>query len=416
MIGRGSGHTARIRRGRQNGAAIESRWSSSSNGLTFSSLRQGHTLSRAAETINPRSSAAYRNMRNVDYDSDSEDGDSSSHGTDGNNNDDDDDDDGKDNDNHLQLNDQAQNTDAASSIVTPINTTQRSDADNDRPPTPWGDNCTAKKNIHIALNDPTDDIHLHIGTFTPDDFSEINFKSIWEIYAPRYKMSRFRENFKAVLRHFHNKTGHFKSDISSKTEPWTSRTKRSVGWQLLHDLLMVDKSKSELSDMTPQEIWASNDKFKCYPFEDFRKYLKDMLKITEKERAGVRNDLESFAKDCHNFPENEVTDRGEPFWYRSPAKKALAEDVKSGLAYTLKPQVLRETNEEYKKFTLKTFRQHVHQEKEKQRAAPFWRMKRNIAARYQIEKEQKDMRCQWMENRINQVVNDTSDILRDVHI
>jgi hypothetical protein len=219
MIGRGSGHTARIRRGRQNGAAIESRWSSSSNGLTFSSLRQGHTLSRAAETINPRSSAAYRNMRNVDYDSDSEDGDSSSHGTDGNNNDDDDDDDGKDNGNHLQLNGQAQNTDAASPIVTPINTTQRSDADNDRPPTPWGDNCTAKKNIHIALNDPTDDIHLHIGTFTPDDFSEINFKSIWEIYAPRYKMSRFRENFKAVLRHFHNKTGHFKSDISSKTEP-----------------------------------------------------------------------------------------------------------------------------------------------------------------------------------------------------
>ena len=117
-----------------------------------------------------------------------------------------------------------------------------------------------------------------------------------------------------------------------------------------------------------------------------------------------------------------TTKTGQIFFYSvkflkwSPNNQLSSTLLLSGVGISLKPQVLRETNEEYKKFTLKTFRQHVHQEKEKQRAAPFWRMKRNIAARYQIEKEQKDMRCQWMENRINQVVNDTSDILRDVHI
>jgi len=88
-----------------------------------------------------------------------------------------------------------------------------------------------------------------------------------------------------------------------------------VGWNLLHDLLMKDDTKSELSTMTEQEIWESDNKFKCYPFEDFRKYLKEMIKSTDIARAGIGEELEAFDQDCRNFPENELTDRGEPFWY-----------------------------------------------------------------------------------------------------
>ena len=51
--------------------------------------------------------------------------------------------------------------------------------------------------------------------------------------------------------------------------------------------------------------------------------------------------------------------------------------------------------EEYQQFKLKTFRKHIHQEKERQRAAPYWRHKRNIAARQQIEDERAEMRRQW---------------------
>jgi len=94
----------------------------------------------------------------------------------------------------------------------------------------------------------------------------------------------------------------------------------------------------------------------------------------------------------------------------------LAGDVKSSRANNLKPEALRKTSEEYQKFTEKTFRGHIYAEKEKQRAAPFWRMRRNIAARFQIEREQEEMRCQWMAGRSNQVINDTADALKDVQI
>ena len=95
-----------------------------------------------------------------------------------------------------------------------------------------------------------------------------------------------------------------------------------------------------------------------------------------------------------------MTDRDEPFWYNHPAKALLKEDVESGLAYDLKPVALRETREEYQQFKLKTFRKHIYQEKGRQRAAPYWRLKRNIAARQMIEKEREEMKRQWTIERM----------------
>ena len=42
----------------------------------------------------------------------------------------------------------------------------------------------------------------------------------------------------------------------------------------------------------------------------------------------------------------------------------------------------------YQSFHNNTFEKHIHQEKEKQHTAPFWRLKRNIDAHIQISKEQ----------------------------
>ena len=50
-----------------------------------------------------------------------------------------------------------------------------------------------------------------------------------------------------------------------------------------------------------------------YPLLDFRKYWKDMLKLTDIEMAGIKDHLESFDKDYRNFLENKPTDRGESF-------------------------------------------------------------------------------------------------------
>ena len=119
-------------------------------------------------------------------------------------------------------------------------------------------------------------------------------------------------------------------------------------------------------------------------------------------RVELNEEEDRFRKYCERFPAKEVTVRGEPFWNKHPAKKLLADDVESGLAYELRPELLRLTRKEYQEFKLHTFRKHVHQEKEKQRAAPYWRHKRNIQAMIQMVKDHEVHRQEWM-NRQTQV-------------
>ena len=267
-----------------------------------------------------------------------------------------------------------------------------------RPPSPWG-NSTTKKKVIEELKDAASDIHLHIGTYTSSDWSEVNFTSISRIYAPRYQSKLFRENLKRLLKHKLAGTGPFEEEAKT-IKPWTSKSGRSKGWNLLYGLYMDPVTCVEVKKMSLDELWNSDPNFKCYPKQDFRKYNKAMVKVTDIARIEVERKQQAFEQDCRNFPHNEKNNRGEPFWYNHPAKSLLAKDVESGLAYNIKPKVLRETKPEYKQFSLKTFRKHIHQEKEKQRAAPFWRHKRNTAAQEKIAKEREEMKQQWKVDQV----------------
>lgn len=308
-------------------------------------------------------------------------------------NDSDSDDDPDDDDDDL-LDDESNNNNNPTIDVNAMPTQE----DDNSPPTPWG-NSTAKQTIIHALKDPLCDIHLQIGVYTNDDWDQVNFKGIHSSYAPKYKLSNFRANLKRILHRKLVGTGPFKVEQET-TEPWTSRTERSKAWHLLYGLRMSDETNDELNSMTAEEIWESNELFKQYPLQDFKKYNNDMIKSTTKQRKVIEQDEEDFKQHCTNKPHNEMTDRDEPFWYNHPAKALLKEDVESGLAYDLKPVALRETREEYQQFKLKTFRKHIYQEKERQRAAPYWRLKRNIAARQMIEKEREEMKRQWTIERM----------------
>ncbi|KAL7525946.1 hypothetical protein ACHAXR_002456 [Thalassiosira sp. AJA248-18] len=278
-------------------------------------------------------------------------------------------------------------------------TASTEDVDN-RPPSPWA-NSSAKNKIIDELQDSTSDIHLHIGEYALEDFSQVNFKQIHADYAKQYKISGFRENLKRVLRHMINSTGPFKKE-EDRVEPWTSRSKRSKGWQLLFSLRMDQSTNNKLNAMAIEEIWASDNIFKCYPLDDFKNYDRDMKMTTDKLKKGIEKGEKDFEQDCVNFPHNQQNDRGEPFWYNHPAKTLLVHDVESGLSHDMTPAALRETREEYKQFALNTFRKHIYQEQERQRAAPFWRHKRNIAAREKITKERVEMRQQWAVQRMNE--------------
>jgi hypothetical protein len=269
---------------------------------------------------------------------------------------------------------------------------------NDCPVSPWKNSSTKKKIIE-ELKDSTSDIQLYIGDYTEKAFKDVNFNQIHAGYAQRYNKSNFRENFKRLLIHKLKGTGPFVEE-EVKLEPWTTRKKRSKGWNLLYGLRMSKDTNDELNKMKVEEIWESNAHFKCYPLQDFKTYNADMIKMTDKCRKTLEQDVEDFKQDCKNIPHNETTDRGEPFWYNHRARLLLEKDVESGAAQTLKPAELRETRPEYMDFKPKTFRSRVYQEIDRQRAAPYWQLKRDKIARIKIAKERDENRQQWTIDRL----------------
>ena len=269
------------------------------------------------------------------------------------------------------------------------------------PPTPWGDKCTDKKKIVAALKDSTNDIHLYIGDYTEKSFKNVNFKQLHKVYASRYPFSRFRPNFISILKHKLNGTGPFREENpETATEPWKTRSTRSKGWNLLYGILMDPVTNAEALTLSIDELWNSNQNFNCYPKADFQKYFKEMKAMTEKARAAIEVDEKLFEEDMKNFPPSKTTKNGEKFWYNHAARSFLSEDLQNEWAYDMKPAALRLTRKEYQEFTPLTFRKHVHQEKERQRAAPYWRHKRNIAAQKKISEERAEMKRQWAIDRM----------------
>lgn len=138
--------------------------------------------------------------------------------------------------------------------------------------------------------------------------------------------------------------------------------------------------------------------------------------MTDRMRVELDEEEARFAEYCRRFPAKKLTKCGEPFWNKHPAKDCLAEDVRSGLAYELKPADLRATRKEYQEFSAFTFRKHVHQEKEKQRSKPYWRHKRNIEATIKLAKERMSQKHNWADTRAKVELDQVTSLLGQMNL
>ena len=113
----------------------------------------------------------------------------------------------------------------------------------------------------------------------PLEFKMVDFAEIHYRYARRYDLAKFKGYMKTILKNFKNQTQQF--ERKDENIPWTSKKKgKSKGWQLLYDLLMDERSRRKLDGMTLEEIHASNPNFERYPINDFKKYYREMNKLT----------------------------------------------------------------------------------------------------------------------------------------
>ena len=113
-------------------------------------------------------------------------------------------------------------------------------------------------------------IDLIILTIPPDplEFKLVDYDEIHSRYAKQYDKKKFKGYFQTILKNYKNQTQQFKVD--NVVEPWTSRTKKSTGWHLLHDLLIDHTTRRQVESMTLEQVHKSNPNFECYELKASR--------------------------------------------------------------------------------------------------------------------------------------------------
>lgn len=197
-----------------------------------------------------------------------------------------------------------------------------------------------------------------------------------------------------------------------EVEKWWTPRKVSEGYSLLYSLY-IEPEGTGIEEMPVQKLWQSHPAFRCYEFEKFEEYNKKMIKLTNKNRQQVKQDMEDFEHDMQLMPERSFTLNGEPFWHNHPAKELLNKDIENGLSSSLKPAALRNTRPEYKEFSGKKFCKEVHHQKQRRRAKPFWVWDRNKRGREMHDKQVCEIRKEWI-NSNDEDVNDLINTLKNI--
>lgn len=226
--------------------------------------------------------------------------------------------------------------------------------------------------------------------------SDVRRMTIREIYESdakyqSYIWENFSNNVRSLLKK-HNITLPKKPSTGSnkarKTDDWKSSLAMRFLWKWLTE------KDSSINNMSNKEIYNSKAMFQKYDFKAFEEYL-EKLKVSrnliEKQESEYRKEKEAHKR-------SELTIHGYPYWDTHPASQLLEEDVKSGLAFDLKPASLRQMREEYKAFPAKVFRKHIDQEKRAQREYGYWVHQRNKDGREKRIKEEEELKKEWEEH------------------
>ncbi|EJK43945.1 hypothetical protein THAOC_37563, partial [Thalassiosira oceanica] len=154
--------------------------------------------------------------------------------------------------------------------------------------------------------------------------------------------------------------------------------KDSKARQLLSKLINNDESL--IHGQQAKDVYESEDLFQDYPFKKFEGYFISMVASAAANRKQAQIDNAIISKELAKFPRKPSTIRGYPYWDTSPAAPLLRQDVKSGKSRELTPKDLRLTRKEYQVYPLDVFRDHIYQERRKQKENDMKVVQRNKLA------------------------------------
>ena len=164
----------------------------------------------------------------------------------------------------------------------------------------------------------------------------------------------FQRNLKSLIQ----------SVRDGKTEKKPSKWRKSKARQMLKEDIV---SGNVTDDMEPRVVYIISVEYQMYAFDRFKSYLDNL-------KEAIYRDFERMERDCIDYGHDlqavmEIRKDDPPScrpWNLSECKKFLEEDVKDGKHTALAPKVLYESRPEYRAYTLKEFRDHIYQERDRQ--------------------------------------------------
>ena len=189
--------------------------------------------------------------------------------------------------------------------------------------------------------------------------------------AVDYTDHKVKEKFCRMLRTLRSK--HKNGDLENEekaTKPieWAKSAAKHVLRQWFRDsIISISFENKEI-----EQIWKDHCKdhaaFKKMKFDEaFIRRIKSVRDDHVKKVKRCEEDLKAYTAAKLNHPTPQFNHRGEPQWNGSEAQKQLKELIASGGHIEKEPKELWAGNTEFRKYLLKSFRDHIYQEQRLQK-------------------------------------------------
>lgn len=172
-----------------------------------------------------------------------------------------------------------------------------------------------------------------------------------------------------ALRAKHKNGDLVNEDDSSTPIEWAKSAAKQVLRKCFRDGTIPTsfKEKEEI-----EQIWKvhcnGHEAFKRMKFDEaFVRRIKSVRDDHLKKVNRCEEDLEAYTVAKQNHPTPEFNARGEPQWNGSEAQRQLKAMVANGEHVGEQPKALWAANDEFRKYSLKSFRDHIYQEQRLQK-------------------------------------------------
>ena len=127
---------------------------------------------------------------------------------------------------------------------------------------------------------------------------------------------------------------HLKKSNKDSEPVLKTNSVESEGYGLLSKLRLHSEEGTGIKDMAAEDIYKHHKVFHQNDPKDFKKWDKNMIKLTDKHRINIKDDVVVFERHHRKIQKKTVTSRGKLFWGHHAANSLLVEDTKNDKAAT----------------------------------------------------------------------------------